>query len=147
MTVAAQATHQTTDAALQQSVPGGPVAGMAAIEALEDNGGGYFNANYAEPNENPNGVTNVLFLWLMAMIPFAFGETQKVAALDAGADDYVTKPFGMDEFMARLRVALRSPSPAIPPPVVETPDFRIDLTRRLVTRADGVPVRLTATEW
>jgi len=75
------------------------------------------------------------------------GEAQKVAALDAGANDYVTKPFGMDEFMARLRVALRTPSPTTPPPVVETPDFRIDLARQLVTRTDGTPVRLTATEW
>jgi len=74
-TVAAQATHQTSNPALQQQVPGGPVAGMAAIEALGDNGGGYFNANYAAPNENPSPVTNVLLLWLMAMIPFGFGWT------------------------------------------------------------------------
>jgi len=74
-------------------------------------------------------------------------EAQKVAALDAGANDYVTKPFGMDEFMARLRVALRTPGPAAQPAVIDTPDFRIDLALRLVTKAGGEPVRLTATEW
>jgi two-component system KDP operon response regulator KdpE len=74
-------------------------------------------------------------------------ESAKVAALDAGASDYITKPFGMDEFMARLRVALRSSNPLSPPPTIVTDDFRIDLARHLVTRNDGVPVHLTATEW
>lgn len=74
-------------------------------------------------------------------------EYQKVAALDAGANDYVSKPFGMDEFMARLRVALRSPTPAEEEPLVETADFTIDLARKQVRRADGQTVRLTATEW
>lgn len=74
-------------------------------------------------------------------------EAQKVAALDAGASDYVTKPFGMDEFMARLRVALRSPGVRTPDPVIETSDFSVDLARGLVTRRDGTPVHLTATEW
>jgi potassium-transporting ATPase potassium-binding subunit len=73
-TVAAQATHSTT-ASLIQHIPGGPVASMATIEALGDNGGGYFGANYAHPFENPNGLTNVLILWLLAMIPFAFAWT------------------------------------------------------------------------
>ena len=74
-TVAAVATHQTSNTTLQQSIPGGPVAGMVPIEALGDNGGGYFNANYAHPNENPNPVTNILIIWLVAMIPFAFAWT------------------------------------------------------------------------
>ena len=73
-------------------------------------------------------------------------ESQKVRALDAGANDYITKPFGMDEFMARLRVALRSPTPATDP-VIQTADFCIDLGRHVITRSDGAPVRLTATEW
>jgi len=71
-TVAAQATHDTKSTALQQQVPGGPVASMVPIEALGDNGGGYFNANFAHPSENPNPITNVLILWLLCMIPFAF---------------------------------------------------------------------------
>ncbi|HWB66197.1 MAG TPA: response regulator [Mycobacteriales bacterium] len=73
-------------------------------------------------------------------------EAAKVAALDAGADDYVTKPFGMDELLARLRAATRRSKPAAEDPTVETPDFRIDLAARQVTR-DGAAVRLTPTEW
>jgi two-component system, OmpR family, KDP operon response regulator KdpE len=73
-------------------------------------------------------------------------EEDKVDALDAGADDYVTKPFGMDELLARMRAALRRVTPADEPVVVETPDFTIDLAARRVSRA-GEEVRLTATEW
>ena len=73
-------------------------------------------------------------------------EADKVAALDAGADDYVTKPFGMDELLARMRAALRRVTPADEPAVVETDDFVIDLAAKRATR-DGVDVRLTATEW
>jgi two-component system KDP operon response regulator KdpE len=73
-------------------------------------------------------------------------EADKVAALDAGADDYVTKPFGMDELLARLRASLRRslhPDEAL---VFETPDFVIDLGAKRVTR-EGEEVRLTPTEW
>jgi two-component system KDP operon response regulator KdpE len=73
-------------------------------------------------------------------------EHQKVAALDAGADDYVTKPFGMDELLARLRAAVRRAAPAPDEPVVSTADFTVDLAAKRVTR-DGVDVRLTPTEW
>ncbi|HEX6518609.1 MAG TPA: response regulator [Streptosporangiaceae bacterium] len=73
-------------------------------------------------------------------------ESAKVAALDAGADDYVTKPFGMDELLARLRAAVRRASPAPDEPVLTTPDFTVDLAAKRVTR-DGQDVRLTPTEW
>jgi two-component system KDP operon response regulator KdpE len=73
-------------------------------------------------------------------------ESEKVAALDAGADDYVTKPFGIDEFLARLRAALRRATPEVAEPVVQTDDFTIDLAAKLVRR-DGEDVRLTPTEW
>ncbi|WP_068161281.1 response regulator [Rhodococcus phenolicus] len=72
----------------------------------------------------------------------------KVAALDTGADDYVTKPFGMEEFLARIRAAVRRGT-AVPDssdPVVETDDFVVDLAAKKVTR-DGAPVHLTPTEW
>jgi two-component system KDP operon response regulator KdpE len=74
-------------------------------------------------------------------------ESQKVAALDAGADDYVTKPFGMDELLARLRAAVRRASPGLDEPVVVTGDFTVDLAAKRVTRAGDGIVRLTPTEW
>jgi two-component system, OmpR family, KDP operon response regulator KdpE len=73
-------------------------------------------------------------------------EADKVAALDAGADDYVTKPFGMDELLARLRAALRRTVPAEEEALVETPDFVIDLVSKRVVRGDE-EIRLTPTEW
>jgi two-component system KDP operon response regulator KdpE len=73
-------------------------------------------------------------------------EGDKVAALDAGADDYVTKPFGMDELLARLRAALRRAAPSEEEATVETADFAIDLAAKRVTR-EGAEIRLTPTEW
>jgi two-component system KDP operon response regulator KdpE len=74
-------------------------------------------------------------------------EADKVDALDAGADDYVAKPFGMGELLARVRAALRRGAPAEELPVVETGHFRVDLMAKQVTTLDGRPVRLTPTEW
>jgi len=71
-------------------------------------------------------------------------EAQKIAALDAGANDYVSKPFGMGELMARLRVALRPAGGG--DTLIETPDFSIDLSAKQIRRG-GKDVRLTATEW
>jgi two-component system KDP operon response regulator KdpE len=73
-------------------------------------------------------------------------EADKVAALDLGADDYLTKPFGMNELLARLRAALRRHQPSAEEPVVETPDFRVDLAARRVW-VHGEEVHLTPTEW
>ena len=75
-------------------------------------------------------------------------EQDKVAALDAGADDYLTKPFGVNELMARIRVALRHQArlPDQLEPVIVTAGLRIDLAERSVTR-DGTEVRLTPTEY
>jgi two-component system KDP operon response regulator KdpE len=73
-------------------------------------------------------------------------ESAKVAALDAGADDYVVKPFGMDELLARLRAAVRRAEPAPGEPLVVTAAFTVDLAARRVS-AGGQDVRLTPTEW
>lgn len=74
------------------------------------------------------------------------GEDDKIAALDAGADDYVTKPFGMGELLARLRAALRRAVPGEQEPIVETADFTVDLTAKRVVTTAG-EARLTPTEW
>ncbi|MEU3403023.1 MULTISPECIES: response regulator [unclassified Streptomyces] len=75
---------------------------------------------------------------------------EKVEALDAGADDYVTKPFGMDELLARLRAAVRRAEPAAgaggDEVVVETEGFTVDLAAKKAVR-EGRDVRLTPTEW
>ncbi len=73
---------------------------------------------------------------------------EKVEALDAGADDYVTKPFGMDELLARIRASVRR-SAAVPAEELEqviTEDFTVDFGAHRIHR-DGTPVRLTPTEW
>jgi two-component system KDP operon response regulator KdpE len=74
-------------------------------------------------------------------------QAEKVAALDAGADDYVTKPFGMEELLARLRAAVRRAAPVHEDlPVVVARHFTVDLVARRVTTTAG-EVRLTPTEW
>ena len=76
------------------------------------------------------------------------GERDKVAALDAGADDYLTKPFGIEELLARIRVGLRHAALAkgSPSVVISSGPIVIDLSTRQVTR-DGAAVRLTPTEY
>lgn len=74
---------------------------------------------------------------------------EKVEALDAGADDFVTKPFSMEELMARLRAAIRSKESVARydgPALVETADFTVDLLAKKIRRA-GRDLRLTPTEW
>lgn len=100
------------------------------------------------PDRNGAEVCRELRRWSKApvLVLSAVGDEQeKVAALDAGADDYITKPFGIEELLARLRAALRR-ADAPGTPVVELGDVSVDLERRLVTRR-GEPVALTPTEF
>ncbi len=73
-------------------------------------------------------------------------DVDKIALLDAGADDFLTKPFSMGELLARLRVALRHRQPDSDGAVFESGRLTVDLTRRLVT-VEGEPVKLTKTEY
>jgi two-component system KDP operon response regulator KdpE len=73
-------------------------------------------------------------------------ETEKIAALDAGADDYLTKPFAVGELMARLRAALRRAANTGNEPVYEVGELRVDLGRRQVS-IQGQEVSLTPTEY
>ncbi|MCE9623018.1 MAG: response regulator [Actinomycetia bacterium] len=81
------------------------------------------------------------------MLSVRDGEADKVRALDAGADDYVTKPFGMNEVLARLRAALRRHQPVPEQPKVSTSSFTIDLAEKHATLPGGEPVHLTPIEW
>ena len=74
-------------------------------------------------------------------------ERAKVLAFDAGADDYVTKPFGMDELLARLRAALRRSSPVVQEAIVVTASWTLDRSAHTVLGNDHEPIRLTPTEW
>jgi two-component system, OmpR family, KDP operon response regulator KdpE len=100
------------------------------------------------PDGSGTDVARELRRWSSApiLVLSAVGEEkEKIAALDAGADDYVTKPFSGDELLARLRAALRRTAPS-GEPVLEIGDLRIDRLKRTVT-VRGKPVSLTPTEW
>jgi two-component system KDP operon response regulator KdpE len=100
------------------------------------------------PDSSGTDVCRELRRWSSApiLVLSAVGEEkEKIAALDAGADDYVTKPFSGDELLARLRAALRRTAPS-GEPVLEVGELRIDRDKRSVTMA-GTPVLLTPTEW
>ncbi len=100
------------------------------------------------PDGSGTAVCRELRTWSSApviVLSVVGDEAEKVAALDAGADDYVTKPFGIDELLARLRAALRrADAPA--EPVVEIDELRIDLEKRAVS-VGGEPVQLTPHEF
>jgi two-component system KDP operon response regulator KdpE len=76
------------------------------------------------------------------------GSSDKVHALDAGADDYVTKPFGIDELLARIRAVTRRAAVGEPAqPIVHLGRYAVDLSAKIVKERDGTEIRLTPTEW
>ena len=122
--------------------------GEAALEVARDGDPDVVVLDLGLPDLAGTEVLRQLRVWSavpVIVLSARHGSDDKVRALDLGADDYVTKPFGIDELLARLRAAVRRAGTA-DLDVVETDHLRIDLTARTVAR-DGTEVRLTPTEW
>ncbi|MDP9696824.1 UNVERIFIED_ORG: two-component system KDP operon response regulator KdpE [Arthrobacter globiformis] len=123
--------------------------GEAALIAASRNPPGIVVLDLGLPDMDGAAVLRELRRWSSApvlVLSARHGSSDKVDALDAGADDYITKPFGLEELLARLRALLRRAPEAVVPSTVDTAEFSVDLGRRMVTR-NGEPVRLTPTEW
>ncbi|MEU3271687.1 response regulator [Saccharomonospora sp. NPDC006951] len=125
--------------------------GTAALKAVAETKPDVVVLDLGLPDMDGTDVINGLRGWTQVPIIVLSARddsTDKVHALDAGADDYVTKPFGMDELLARLRAAVRRSgvSTSESDAVVETPSLLIDLAAKKAKR-DGGEVHLTKTEW
>lgn len=124
--------------------------GAAALRAATSNPPDLAIVDLGLPDMDGLDVIAALRRWtqLPILVLSARGEQRdKVAALDAGSDDHISKPFGMDELLARMRAALRRDSARQDAPVVTTTSFSADLAAHTVTRTDGRLVHLTPTEW
>jgi len=123
--------------------------GTAALAAAAERPPDVVILDLGLPDMDGNDVIQGLRGWSQAPIIVLSARTaqgDKVVALDVGADDYITKPFGMDELLARLRAALRRSGTDPEAPVVETDSFTVDLATKQASTPSG-PVRLTPTEW
>ena len=124
-------------------------SGKAALEAITAERPDMVILDLGLPDVDGVEVTRLLREW--SRIPIIIlsvrgQEADKIAALDAGADDYLTKPFGTGELLARMRVALRRASQSQAEPVFIVDELAVDLGRRLVAVA-GAEVQLTPTEY
>jgi two-component system KDP operon response regulator KdpE len=123
--------------------------GRAAINATIDEHPDLVVLDLGMPGLTGIEVIEALRGWTQIPILVVSGRSEsfdKVDALDAGADDYVTKPFAADELLARIRALSRRTPSATDDPNVNFGDVTVDLASHVVTRA-GAPVRLTPTEW
>jgi two-component system KDP operon response regulator KdpE len=123
--------------------------GAAALSAAASDPPDVVILDLGLPDMDGNDVIEGLRGWTQAPIIVLSARTaqgDKVVALDVGADDYITKPFGMDELLARLRAALRRSGADPDAPVVEAESFTVDLAAKQASTPSG-PVRLTPTEW
>jgi len=129
------------------------VDGRAALDAVVTGRPDLVLLDLGMPRLDGIGVLEALRGWTSVPVLVLSGRTDsgdKVDALDAGADDYVTKPFAMDELLARLRALARRRASEEDAPTVRLGDVVVDLAARQVRRDDGRtdgPVRLTPTEW
>ncbi len=129
--------------------------GSAALEAAAKHPPDLVILDLGLPDLDGVEVIEGLRGWTQAPIIVLSGRadsTDKVEALDAGADDYVTKPFGMDELLARMRAAVRRTGPGASEPRVQLGHLVVDLAAKRVIRdgtegTDGPDIRLTPTEW
>ena len=124
--------------------------GTAALDSATSNHPDLAIVDLGLPDMDGLDVIAGLRRWsqLPILVLSARGEqSDKVAALDAGSDDHISKPFGMDELLARVRAGLRRQGSEQDAPVVTTAAFTADLAAHTVHRADGAAVRLTPTEW
>jgi two-component system KDP operon response regulator KdpE len=123
--------------------------GQAALDAAAKTHPELVVLDLGMPGLSGIDVIQALRGWTTVPILVVSGRTEswdKVEALDAGADDYVTKPFAADELLARIRALSRRQPAATDEPVVGFGDVTVDLSARIVTRS-GTTVRLTPTEW
>jgi two-component system KDP operon response regulator KdpE len=123
--------------------------GRSALLAATRNPPGLVVLDLGLPDMDGAAVLTEFRRWSSApvlVLSARHGSADKVDALDAGADDYITKPFGLEELLARLRALLRRAPEAAEAPTVTTAEFTVDLGQRVVTR-NGESVRLTPTEW
>lgn len=123
--------------------------GQAALAAVASHHPDVIVLDLGLPDVDGVDVTRMLREWTqipVIILSVRGQEEVKIAALDAGADDYLTKPFGMGELLARLRAALRRSSQAVSEPVFTSSELVVDLTRRLVT-ISAREVQLTPTEY
>ncbi|MEJ1095529.1 MULTISPECIES: response regulator transcription factor [unclassified Pseudoxanthomonas] len=124
--------------------------GQAGLDALAVRGADIVVLDMGLPDRDGLAVLTELRQWSQVpviMLTVRSGEADKVAALDAGANDYVTKPFGVQELMARIRAVLRSHAVSgEAPPVFDDGHLRVDLSRREVSLS-GEPVTLSRKEY
>jgi two-component system KDP operon response regulator KdpE len=124
--------------------------GRAGLEALATTGADVVVLDLGLPDRDGLAVLQELRQWSqvpVVVLTVRAGESEKVAALDAGANDYVTKPFGVQELMARIRVLLRTHAAGgEAPPVFDDGRLRVDQARREVF-VDGRPVALSRKEY
>jgi len=123
--------------------------GQSALSAVSANRPDLVILDLGLPDLDGIQVTRMLREWTripIIILSVRGQEADKIAALDAGADDYVTKPFGAGELLARMRVALRRAGQSGAEPIFTSGDLTVDLARRLVMMA-GREVQLTPTEY
>ncbi|HSB00701.1 MAG TPA: response regulator [Anaerolineales bacterium] len=123
--------------------------GQETLKAVVENRPDVIILDLGLPDFDGTEVTRRLREWSntpIIILSVREAEQEKIAALDAGADDYLTKPFGTGELMARMRVVMRRLAGTSDEPVLQVDELKMDLSRRIVT-VNGNQISLTPTEY